>query len=209
MHAFKKSLNELTSFSFIFMLMWLSFVQMFYILLNNDTKEFASFANSMTTCFQILLGKFNTDAFVKSQSILPMPFFVLYNVIIVFIMINLMVSILIDGFDLARNDPNLSLDDPNMFDYLKKKFFSFIPFDKIKTRRGESKKPFVYVEFLQSLEKNIDKILEKFKRVKFFLFFEDLKEIIFVIFFFINIIIKSSLENKDDMKALSANMHVY
>ena len=150
------------------MVMWLSFVQVLFLLLNNETKEFASFADSMATCFQIILGKFNMNIFATSQSSLSVPLFVAYNVIIIFIMVNLLVSILVSGFDLARKDADLSQNDPDMFNYLKELVSSVNPFQAKKTlkKKNGEKKSFVYVEFTQTLEKRVESLMIKFKQVE-------------------------------------------
>jgi hypothetical protein len=180
------------------MLVWLSFVQVFHLLLNSEAKEFASFSDSLGTCFQIILGKFNSNAFTQAQSFLPMPFFVAYNVVIIFIMVNLMVSILVSGFDSARKDTHLSDDDPDMFDYLKEVFVSLNPFEnKDKKKNEESQhKAQDYVNFTQSWVNSVDKFLDKFKCYKnyfeiFILKFSSIK--IFSSFLLIAMVNKSTL----------------
>ncbi len=149
------------------MVIWLSFVQVLFLLLNNETKEFASFTDSMATCFQIILGKFNMNIFATSQSSLTVPLFVAYNVIIIFILVNLLVSILVSGFDLARKDADLSQNDPDMFNFLKELVLSVNPFQtKKSSNKQNQKKSFIYVEFTQTLEKRVESLLIKFKQVE-------------------------------------------
>jgi len=166
-HAFKQSFNELISFVVILIIIWMGFVQAFYVLMNAENKEFASIYKSMESCFQIILGKFNSDAFVDSKSFLSEPMFVTYNVIILFIMVNLMVSILVNGFDLARNDNDLSQGDVDIFSYIVAEISSLYPFkSKSETNeiRKNEKKP-ILADYIQTFEKSVSKFLIMFKKV--------------------------------------------
>jgi polycystin 1L2 len=174
-HAFKNSLSELVSFGLIFIIAWMSFVQAFYILLNTEAKEFASIFDSMATCFQIILGKFNSQAFADSKSgfLLAPLLFVAYNVAIVFLLINILVAILLDSYEIARSDPYLDQVDPDMFAYIKETLYSLIPFiDQQATKKKlEDKNKPIYIGFTQTFEKRVDNILEKIKKVIFLSFY--------------------------------------
>jgi hypothetical protein len=162
-HAFKQSFNELISFVVILIIIWMGFVQAFYVLMNAENKEFASIYKSMESCFQIILGKFNSDAFVDSKSFLSEPMFVTYNVIILFIMVNLMVAILVNGFDLARNDNDLNNVDVDVIAYIKDNIPVLNPFvSKIQNKIGTKH---VYIDFTKSFEIRIDRHLQILKKV--------------------------------------------
>jgi polycystin 1L2 len=162
-HAFKQSLNELISFGVIFIIVWMSFVQVFYVLMNAETKEFASIYQSMESCFQIILGKFNSNAFVDSKSFLSEPIFVAYNVIILFIMVNLMISILVNGFDSARNDNDLNHVDVDVLAYVKDNIALVNPFVSKRNNKIGTKN--VYIDFTKSFELRIDRYLQILKKV--------------------------------------------
>jgi polycystin 1L2 len=162
-HAFKQSLNELISFGVIFIIVWVSFVQVFYVLMNAETKEFASIYQSMESCFQIILGKFNSNAFVDSKSFLSEPIFVAYNVIILFIMVNLMISILVNGFDSARNDNDLNHVDVDVLAYVKDNIALVNPF--VSKRNNKIGTKHVYIDFTKSFELRIDRYLQILKKV--------------------------------------------
>ena len=161
LQAFKTSIGELSSFAVVFLITWLSFVQVFYLILNNETLQFSSFQKSMATCFQIILGKFNTESFIASKSSLTPFLFVAYNVIITFVLINIFVSILISNFDLARLDNQLDREDPEMFNYLKEKLFSlkYLFHENIKESNPK------YREIMETVESRIDELINKIKLV--------------------------------------------
>ena len=131
--------------------------------MNAENKEFASIYKSMESCFQIILGKFNSDAFVDSKSFSSEPMFVAYNVIILFIMVNLMVAILVNGFDLARNDNDLNNVDVDVLAYIKDNIPVVNPFvSKIQNKIGTKH---VYIDFTKSFEIRIDRHLKILKKV--------------------------------------------
>ena len=99
MESFKRSVKDMVNFSVIFFIVWLSFVQVFFLLLNAKSIKYSSFTNTTETCFEIILGKFNADKFLNSGSFIGPFIFVAYNIVIVFVMTNLFVSILIDNYE--------------------------------------------------------------------------------------------------------------
>ncbi len=124
LQAFTRSLGEIISMGFIFILTWMSFVQLFYLLMNSQTHEFASMINSMETCFTIILGKFDSKVFLEST--LALLVFVAYNIVILFVFINLLVAILIENLHLTQKNKDLDREDPNLFSYLKWQLLYFI-----------------------------------------------------------------------------------
>ena len=162
MHGFKRSLNELTSFAVVFLVLLMSFVQAFYILMNNESTLFSSLAQSIYACFQIILGKFDANTFYTSKSKLSPFLFVAFNIVVVFVMINIFVSILIENFHLACQDQQLDEEDPELLSYLKavakSVFFCF-------KKNDDEPKP-VYFDFWDSLPNRFEEILQRYKQVK-------------------------------------------
>ena len=170
--AFKQSLNELISFGFIFLLIWMAFVQIFYFLMNEETILFSSIINSMETCFQIILGKFNSTVFTGSSSALGPIIFIVYNIIIVFVFINLFVAILIENFYFVQNNENLESEDPELFLYLK----SLVNYYIIDWIKSKNKNEINNIKSNLKDNKNnailhrIDNLVIRFKRVKHIFF---------------------------------------
>ena len=157
--AFKKSLNELASFGLIFLIIWMSFVQVFYFMLNSESIQFSTLINSMATCFQIILGKFDSRTFYNSESLLAPYLFVAYNVFVVFVMVNLLVSILVDYLELELQNESLDREDPEMWNYLKASIKDWLCFSK----RDESP---VYLDYWDALPIRFEDYLQRFKLIK-------------------------------------------
>jgi hypothetical protein len=159
--AFKKSLKELMSFGLIFFILLLSFVQAIYIIMNNKSIQFATFLSTLETCFQIILGKFNSDTFYHSDTFLGPAIFISFNICIVFIMISTFISILIENYNLAQNDHELDEEDPELFNYLRSLLVSVLfCFSKNKETTSH-----VYVDYWDSLPSKFDGYFDRMKKV--------------------------------------------
>jgi hypothetical protein len=159
--AFKKSLNELVSFGVLFLVLWMSFVQIIYLLLNSEALEFSSLQNTMYTCFQIILGKFNAGLFYEAQSVFAPYLFVSYNICVVFVMLNIFGAILIESFNLVRVDKQLDDEDPELFTYLKFVVSSVICF----WRDDSEEKQLVYIDFWESLPNSFESFTQRLLRL--------------------------------------------
>ena len=165
--ALGRSLRELIAFFTIFFPLWLSFVQVFYFLLNDKSYEYSTFSNSMPTCFDIILGKFDSETFLHLDSVLGLLVFVAYNVIIVFVMISLLISILIDYYEKTKVDPSLDEEDPGIFAYLS----SILSPIFCSCKQKANTEP-VYKEHWDTLPRKFDEFLVRIQRVIHFNLFK-------------------------------------
>jgi polycystin 1L2 len=128
--------RDLVSFSVVFLVVWIAFVQLFYILLNNKLSQFQSLLTSMETCFQICLGKFQATL----NETLPIMVYVFYHLVIIFTMLNLFIAIIVDAFDDARNDPVGSFSENFIMQFIKAKILNiFVKSKSQKATMGEAK----------------------------------------------------------------------
>ena len=162
--AFRKSLKELISVCFMCFILWLSFVQVIYLMMDNQSIQFYSLISTMATCFQIILGKFSADTFFDSQTFLSPFLFVAYNVCIVFVMLNLCVSILVKNYLLARSDHDLDDQDPELFNYLKFSLSSALCCLKV---NKESTRP-IYLDYIETLPSKFEACVERVQKVLYF-----------------------------------------
>jgi hypothetical protein len=165
--AFLKSLKELFSFSIVFFIVWLSFVQAIFIIMNYQAYEFSTFNRSMETCFQIILGKFNSNIFILANTVLAPILFAFYNIVILFVMLNIFVTILIDHYNLTKQDDTLYKKDPGLFNYIGSIFKPLLFWRKESSRKN---KDHVYLEIIDGLPSRFDNIIERFNKVSFFIY---------------------------------------
>ncbi len=129
MVAFKNCARELLSFGFIFMIIWMAFVQIMYLIFNEHSPQFSSIVKTMETCFQMVLGKFEVDMMIKSNALFGTVLFVLYNLVVVCVLMGMFLTIIADNYSEIAKENNLSLEeeDPDLFEYLKEKVQFLIP----------------------------------------------------------------------------------
>ena len=152
--AIRNSSIDLISFLIVFLTLWLSFVQMFYLFYNGKTSEYASFLKSMETSFLIILGKFDLKSFIQSNYLVGTILFSVYNCSIVFVMVNFLITIISNSFSKTRNDEKVLKIHCSYFSHIT---------DRIKGRFFEKKttKKLNYVDVLQLFEKRTTQLIEK------------------------------------------------
>jgi polycystin 1L2 len=105
---------ELISFSFIFFLVWISFVQLMHLIYGSQIEGYATLIKSAETAFQIMLGKINTAQTMMSNPYLTPIIIAAYNMAIIYFSLNIFVSIIIEAFDFVRVKAKVN---PNEFDF--------------------------------------------------------------------------------------------
>ena len=119
LQAFANSLKDLMALALIFVIVWFSLVQSIYLIFNEKSSQFATFVATMETCFQLILGKFDVTPIINSSPVLGSVFYMIYNVIIVFTLINIFIVILTDHFKEAKLCGDLERVDPDLLGYFK------------------------------------------------------------------------------------------
>lgn len=121
----KCAIRELTGFGMLFAIVWLSMVQVFYLYFFDKIAVFSTIIKSMETCFQIMLGKFHVEPLMRASKIFGPIFFILYNFTIVFIFINLLISIVNETFMMVKRDAEQHFYKNDFSNYLIRKLGFF------------------------------------------------------------------------------------
>jgi hypothetical protein len=112
----KRCFVELASFSMVFFIIWISFVQIMYLIFNQNLEDYSSLIKSMASAFEIMIGKFSALQFMQSNYFILGPIIVsAYNSVILFFALNIFISIIIDSFDKVRAEAKI---DPEKFGFL-------------------------------------------------------------------------------------------
>ena len=164
--AFKASFKEIFSFFLIFSVFWLAFAQIMYLILHEKSIQFSTLLSTMETCFQIILGKFQIDIMIKSNALFGSICFVLYNIIIVFVLVNLLISILTDYYNMTRMSNVLENEDPEILEYMSSLLSSLFKLkNKNDEENGENKKRSDKIAmFRKSVDNLVTKILKLYKK---------------------------------------------
>jgi hypothetical protein len=111
----KLSLNSLFSFMIIFFILWFAFIQLQYLLYSSFLLRYSTIIYSMTSGFLTILG----SHFDTLEKILENPatrfigplVFIFYMVFIVFILLNVFVTIITENFSYLRSKDKKSKND--------------------------------------------------------------------------------------------------
>jgi hypothetical protein len=157
--AFSHSIKDLLSFGLLFLILWFSFVQTMYLIFNEKSSQFATLLTSMETLFQLILGKFDVLPIIKANAVFGSIFYILYNILVVMMLINIFLSILTEHYNEARMSHDLDKEDPELFNYFKSVLGSI--FSK---KNAEKTQP-IYIDTISSLPRKTEQLLARFNKV--------------------------------------------
>ena len=108
--------RELISFSFMFFGIYTAFLALFYLQFNSLIWNFSTLLHTAQMLFEMLLLKFDARDISRSASFLGPLYFTLFIIFVVFITMNMFISIINDNFRLVRaNVHKVERDDQDVF----------------------------------------------------------------------------------------------
>lgn len=122
----KSSAIELISFGFLFLMAWFAFIQIFYIIFFDKILGFSTMVRSMETCFNIMLGKFQFSPLLKANTIFGPLIFGFYNLIMVFMLLNIFISIIGRTYLIVKNDSNKHFAENDILFYMKNRLWRML-----------------------------------------------------------------------------------
>lgn len=93
--------DDLSGFLGIFFLVFFSFVQLFYTILQANMEEFHSIVKALETCFTMLLNKFKFGT-MKETSMTAAVMFFFFAVSCSWILINVLLTIIIEAYEKVK-----------------------------------------------------------------------------------------------------------
>jgi len=97
---------ECVSFSIMFLIIFYSFVIMANIIFGFIDEAFSNMSDSSITLLMMQLGEFDYPALVAANPFYAPIFFILYNIVIVFVLLNVFVGIIADAYEAAKHIDN-------------------------------------------------------------------------------------------------------
>ena len=160
--SLKMCLNDLMSFSIVFFLIWISFVQLMHLMFGNYLEGYSSFIKSMENAFQILLGKNNANQFISISPILGPVLFAGFFLANVCFSLNIFVSIITNAFDEVRLERKKDETNKNFFDYTWTKLKNLFGNNR---RHTDTKPHCEYRDHLSILPKHVNRLINFLYRV--------------------------------------------
>ena len=156
--SIKVSMIKLTTFIIFLVLLYTTFSQIFYLILNDQLNSFSSFLKTLEKLFQMTLGKFDSGIILKASPIIGVFLMFFFNTIVVLILLNLFFSII--GESLLETKKSTKIESLDFYNSIKKKLILLS-----KTNRRENNityKPEPLVEeYCVELIKTFDKLNKK------------------------------------------------
>ena len=110
--------EDLSGFLAIFFLVFFAFVQLFYMILQSNMKEFHSIVASLETCFTMMLNKFKFGN-MKETSMTAAVMFFFFAVSCTWILLNVLLTIIIEAFEKVKEELNAKGNQYEILDFIK------------------------------------------------------------------------------------------
>lgn len=161
--------RDLKSFFVVFLVIYLAFVQFFYLTFGITMREFSTFVTAAETTFAIMNGGgFDFDAICLAQPLLgPLSFFI-FCLVTTIILLNIFVTLILSAFQDVKVDIDKQANDYEIVDFMWKKLkgFFFINDDKpINDDIDNDVKPIFGIGRLSSNDEKIQDFPEKVDRL--------------------------------------------
>lgn len=169
----KRCFGQLLSFMVMFAFAFLAFALLASLVFGQSMEGFGTFWRSCASLMDTLLGKFTLRAMVKANRIIGPIFFYSYTVSMVFILLNMFISIINDAFTEVRSDVEKQSNDYEIVDFMVHRLK-----ENIGKTMGHAIHP-IYKEPKSELEVNFDKISDNADNAMHFMrniAFEDMRK---------------------------------
>ncbi|CAH1794853.1 unnamed protein product [Owenia fusiformis] len=125
----KASAGDMGGFAFMFLIVFMAYAQMAYLVFGADIVDYSSFIGTLEAMFSILLGHFNLEALTRVHIIIGPFFFFSFVALMVFVMTNIFLTIILDGFKMVKEDLSKQSNEHEIIDFIWKRFTSWSGLD--------------------------------------------------------------------------------
>lgn len=155
----KECASELSSFGICLLIVFLAFVQMFYLILGLHMADYATFINAVESTFSMMLGKFKFhDIMLVSPFMGPTVFFI-FGLATSLVLINILLTIVIQTFEEVKRDFKKLPNDYEMVEFILNRVRSVMGMQrkhKVAPAKAEKKPKATGIE---DLPKKVDKLI--------------------------------------------------
>ncbi|CAF1412568.1 unnamed protein product [Adineta steineri] len=158
--------KDIISFSFMFSIVFMSFLALFYLLFNSSIASCSSLLSTAQMLFEITLMSFDATDFTGADPFLGPFCFSLFIIIVVFVCLSMFMSILNDGFHHVELN---SIEDQHILSYILKKFLNWTHLRRPNVEETyeirDSQMHSQYVDPIENFPDKIDQLLEAIDRI--------------------------------------------
>ncbi|CAF0777082.1 unnamed protein product [Adineta steineri] len=158
--------KDIISFSFMFSIVFMSFLALFYLLFNSSIGSCSSLLSTAQMLFEITLMSFDATDFTGADPFLGPFCFSIFIIIVVFVCLSMFMSILNDGFHHVEEIP---IEDQHILSYMLKKFLNWTHLRRPNVEEiyelHDSRMHSQYVDSIENFPDKIDQLLEAIDRI--------------------------------------------
>lgn len=114
--------KELWCFSLVFSIVFMAFVHFCYLVFSNDLYMFHTVMSTAETLISVMLGKFSYERLLQTNRILAPLMFFCYSLVVVFVLINMFISIIIENFQAVKRNNDLQSNEYEIVDFMMDQF---------------------------------------------------------------------------------------
>lgn len=114
----KLSAKEMATFSLVFMIVLFSFVASGYLLFGAEVREFKTTTRGFETLLSFSLGSFDFQGVLETSRILGPIYFLFFFIFVVFVLLNVFVTILNEAFVVVRQDVLRQNNEYEIIDFI-------------------------------------------------------------------------------------------
>lgn len=118
----RRASGELLQYSLVFLIVFMAFAQLYHFLFSTNHDSFNTLLGSMQKLLGVLLGKFNIDELMSAHKLLGVMIFLLYMVITNFLLLNILIVIIIDSFNVVKQQNDQMKNDFELLEYIIVRF---------------------------------------------------------------------------------------
>ncbi|XP_077979563.1 uncharacterized protein LOC144434915 [Glandiceps talaboti] len=151
--------REVFLFLIVFGVFFMAFACFAFLMFGNALIDFASFLATIESLFSTLLGKFNFQAMVNANRILGPIFFFHYVLLVMFVLLNMFLSIINEGFSKVKAANDKMENELEIVDFMVDRFKSFTGMSEPRNKRMLPS--YNYVEGIDPMQTECDGMRDK------------------------------------------------
>ncbi|XP_033100581.1 polycystic kidney disease protein 1-like 2 [Anneissia japonica] len=152
--------KELLNFFFMFLIIFASYGACGYMLFGTRLYAYSTIVGTFESLFSTLLGKFDFEAMKQTNRILGPLFFFSFILMIVFILMNVFLTIVNEAFARTRAENEQMQNSLEIVDFMIERFKLWTGFSEKRVRKP--KKKHTYVEGIDPMQEVCDTMNQKF-----------------------------------------------
>lgn len=159
--------GELRQYLIVFTINFMAFAQIYHFLLGSEYGSFSTLFGSMQKLLSALLGKFDIEEMLSAYKVLGAVIFPLYMIITNFLFLNVLIVIIIDSFQVVKQQNDEMQNEFELLDYIMARFRDVLGLRKL-NKVADS--PFAYsnrgsvpkcVRHVCEMTKELDQALDR------------------------------------------------